>query len=143
MVDYCKDNNIILQPVVVYNHTIQARVEGVIGCSDQHSVKLKYAPTNPPVSGLMQLLTTPVNETPCGQNVMTKDNFQLPTFVCSLPSPAHIEQQQFHLGPGSLTICLENTLWSEMDLSGIDSLKVPTFEQTMTCDAHQLFRKIW
>ena len=33
MVDYCKDNNIILQPVVAYNHTMQARVEGAIGCS--------------------------------------------------------------------------------------------------------------
>ena len=50
------------------------------------------APTNPPVSGLMQLLTSSVNETPCGQNGITKDNFQLPTLVCSLPSPAHIEQ---------------------------------------------------
>jgi len=37
MVDYCKDNNIILQPVVAYNHTMQARVEGAIGCSRQHS----------------------------------------------------------------------------------------------------------
>jgi len=37
MVDYCKDNNIILQPVVAYNHTMQARVEGTIGCSKQHS----------------------------------------------------------------------------------------------------------
>jgi len=33
MVDYYKDNNIILQPVVAYNHTMQARVEGAIGCS--------------------------------------------------------------------------------------------------------------
>jgi len=38
MVDYCKDNNIILQPVVAYNHTMQARVEGAIGCSKQHSL---------------------------------------------------------------------------------------------------------
>ena len=27
MVDYCHDNNIILQPVVAYNHTMQCRVE--------------------------------------------------------------------------------------------------------------------
>ena len=37
MVDYCRDNNIILQPVVAYNHTMQCRVEGAIGCSKQHS----------------------------------------------------------------------------------------------------------
>ena len=37
MVDYCKDNKIILQPVVTYNHTLQARVEGAICCSKQHS----------------------------------------------------------------------------------------------------------
>ena len=37
MVDYCKDNDIILQPVGTYNHTMQARVEGAIGCSKQHS----------------------------------------------------------------------------------------------------------
>ena len=37
MVDFCSDNNIILQPVVAYNHTVQARVEGAIGCSKQHS----------------------------------------------------------------------------------------------------------
>jgi len=36
MVDYCKDNNIILQPVVAYNHTMHARVEGAIGCCKQH-----------------------------------------------------------------------------------------------------------
>jgi hypothetical protein len=33
IVDYCKDNDIILQPVVAYNHTMQARDEGAIGCS--------------------------------------------------------------------------------------------------------------
>jgi len=37
MVDYCKDNDTILQPVVAYNHTMQARVEGAIGCSKQYS----------------------------------------------------------------------------------------------------------
>ena len=37
IVDYCRDNDIILQPVVAYNHTMQARVEGAIGCSKQHS----------------------------------------------------------------------------------------------------------
>ena len=38
MVEYCRDNSIILQPVVAYNHTIQCRVEGAIGCSKQHNL---------------------------------------------------------------------------------------------------------
>ena len=31
MVEYCVQNNIILQTVVAYNHTMQARLEGAIG----------------------------------------------------------------------------------------------------------------
>jgi len=34
MVDYCQENDIILQPVVAYNLIMQARVEGAIGCSE-------------------------------------------------------------------------------------------------------------
>ena len=37
MMDLCRDNNIILQVSVAYNHTMQARIEGAIGCSKQHS----------------------------------------------------------------------------------------------------------
>jgi len=37
IVDYCRDNNTILQQVVAYNHTMQARVEGAIVCFKQHS----------------------------------------------------------------------------------------------------------
>jgi len=33
MVDYCQENDIILQPVVAYNLIMQARVEGAIGCN--------------------------------------------------------------------------------------------------------------
>ena len=35
--EYCADNNVVLQLVVAYNHTMQARVEGAIGCVKQHS----------------------------------------------------------------------------------------------------------
>ena len=37
MVAYCVQNHIILQTVVAYNHTMQARVEGAIGYVKQHS----------------------------------------------------------------------------------------------------------
>jgi hypothetical protein len=37
MVKYCVSENIILQTVVAYNHTMQARVEGAIGYVKQHS----------------------------------------------------------------------------------------------------------
>ena len=35
--EYCADINVVLQLVVAYNHTMQARVEGAIGCVKQHS----------------------------------------------------------------------------------------------------------
>jgi len=35
--EYCADNNVVLQLVVPYNHTMHARVEGAIGCVKQHS----------------------------------------------------------------------------------------------------------
>jgi hypothetical protein len=37
MVEYCIQHNIILQTIVAYNHTMQARVEGAIGYVKQHS----------------------------------------------------------------------------------------------------------
>ena len=96
-----------------------------------------------------QLLTSLVKETLChgGQNVMNMANFPLPTLVCSLPQalPAHIEQWQFPLDPGSPAVCLEKTvtLWSRMDLLGIDSLKVLTCEQTMQRLAFGCIAKLW
>jgi len=35
--EYCAENDVALQLVVAYNHTMQARVEGAIGCVKQHS----------------------------------------------------------------------------------------------------------
>ena len=35
--EYCAENDVVLQLVVAYNHTMQARVEGAIGCIKQHS----------------------------------------------------------------------------------------------------------
>jgi len=37
MRQYCADNDVVLQLVVAYNHTMQARVESAIGCFKQHS----------------------------------------------------------------------------------------------------------
>ena len=37
IVDFCAEKGIILQLVVAYNHTMQARVEAAIGCVKQHS----------------------------------------------------------------------------------------------------------
>jgi len=34
---YCADNDVVLQLVVAHNHTMQARVEGAIGCVKQHN----------------------------------------------------------------------------------------------------------
>ena len=35
--EYCAQNDVVLQLVVAYNHTMQTRVEGAIGCIKQHS----------------------------------------------------------------------------------------------------------
>jgi len=35
--EYCAENDVVLQLVVAYNHTMQARVEGAIGCVKQHN----------------------------------------------------------------------------------------------------------
>jgi len=35
--DYCAENDVVLQLVVAFNHTMQARMEGAIGCAEQHS----------------------------------------------------------------------------------------------------------
>ena len=35
--EYCALNNVVLQLLVAYNHTLQARVKGAIGCAKQHS----------------------------------------------------------------------------------------------------------
>jgi len=34
---YCADNDVVLQLVVAFNHTMQARMEGAIGCAKQQS----------------------------------------------------------------------------------------------------------
>ena len=34
---YCADNDVVLLLVGAYNHTMQAHVEGAIGCVKQHS----------------------------------------------------------------------------------------------------------
>jgi len=94
MVDYCKDNNIILQPVVAYNHTMQARVEGAIGCSKQHSCVALVCANKP-----TRFWPDATLDFTCKRNALwakrdhrNKDNFQLPTLVCRLPLLAHIEQ---------------------------------------------------
>jgi len=35
--EYCADNDVVLQLMVAYHHTMQARVEDAIGCVKQHS----------------------------------------------------------------------------------------------------------
>jgi len=52
MADYCKDNNIILQPVVAYNHTMQKAWREPLADLSNTAVLLSSAPTSPPVSGL-------------------------------------------------------------------------------------------
>jgi len=35
--EYCAENDVVLQLVVAYNHTMQACVDGALGCVKQHS----------------------------------------------------------------------------------------------------------
>ena len=47
IVEYCVQHRIILQTVVAYNHTMQARVEGAIGYVKQHSHVAMLTATSP------------------------------------------------------------------------------------------------
>jgi len=49
---YCAENNVVFPLVVAYNHTMQARVEGAIGCVNNTAARLCYTLTSLPVSGM-------------------------------------------------------------------------------------------
>jgi len=78
----------------------------------------------------MQLLTSPVNEKPCAR-AKSDEQGQLSTANTRIQPAFAGSYRTVAIPFGSRVAGLENTLWSRMDLSGIDSLKVPTFEQTI------------
>jgi len=45
--EYCAGNDVVLQLVAAYNHTMQARVEGAIGCVKKHSRTSLFHANNP------------------------------------------------------------------------------------------------
>jgi hypothetical protein len=63
MVTFCTSEKIILQVVVAYNHTMQARVEGAIGYVKQHgrvsmlaaNVPTRWWPQRPPTSSTRKI----------------------------------------------------------------------------------------
>jgi len=46
--EYCAENDVMLQLVVAYNHTMQACVKGAIGCVQQHSRTFLLHSNKPP-----------------------------------------------------------------------------------------------
>ena len=48
MVDFCSGDNIIMQSMVTYHHTMQARIEGAIRCSRQGSSVVFVCANMPP-----------------------------------------------------------------------------------------------
>jgi len=55
--EFCAGNDVVLQLVVAYNHTMQARVEGAVGCIKKHSRMPWLHTTSPPVSGMTDSTT--------------------------------------------------------------------------------------
>jgi len=50
--EYCADNDVVLQLVVAYNHTMQARLEDAIGCVKQYSPTSLLHANKPTRSGM-------------------------------------------------------------------------------------------
>jgi len=85
MVDFCSENDIILQPVVT---TILCSVAPKVLLAAQ-SMTRSHAPTHLPVLGQTPQLILHARKILCGQNVTNMVICQLPTIACNLPLQAH------------------------------------------------------
>jgi hypothetical protein len=88
MVAFCTAEKIVLQVVVAYNHTMQARVEGAIGCVKQHS-RVSMLAANVPTRWWPQATT----------DFVTKKNFLwYSTNASGPPTTAHQRMQPAFAG---------------------------------------------
>jgi len=121
---YCADNDVVLQLVIAYNHTMQARVEGAIGCVKQHS-RTSLSHANKPTRfwddatkdfSIKKVYLWASTDTQ-GKLQTPHDRMQ-PAFFGTYKTVA------IPFGSRVIAHCLENTAWSRTDPLVIASLKV-------------------
>ena len=122
--EYCADNNVVPQLVVAYNHTMQARVEGAIGCVKQHS-RTSFLHANKPTRFWDDATKDfSIKKVYLWASTELTASFRHPTIACSRLSSAPKKQLPYLSVPESFRNCLENTAWSRTDPLVIVSLKV-------------------
>ena len=122
--EYCADNDIVLQRVVAYNHTMQARVEGAIGCVKQHSRTSLLHANKPTRFWDDATKDFSIKKVYLWDSPDTRGKLQTPTIACNRLSSAPTKQLLYLSVVESLLNCLENTAWSRTDHLVIVSSKV-------------------
>ena len=122
----CAENDVVLQLVVAYNHTMQARVEGAIGCVKQHSrTSLLHANTTT-CHGFWDDSTKDFSIKKVYPWASLDTRGKLRTIACSRLSSAPTQLLLCLLAAEPSLNCPVNTAWSRTDHLVIVSLKVRT-----------------
>ena len=125
MVDFCIENDIILQPVVAIPCSVALKV--LLAAQSNTAESRSWAPTRIPVFGQTPQSTLRARKILCGQNVTNMVICQLKTIACNLPLQAHTKLLSYLLALVWPDIYLEIILWSRTDPWGIVLLKASTF----------------
>ena len=120
MLDFCRDNNIVIQPVIAYNHTAMCRVESYIGVVKSHS-RISMLNSHVPMGMWSKILLSNVTL----PGIPRKDCplIQRPTNACILHSRAHSNLCAYLLAPALFLLSSVNTLLSRVLLSAIVMLR--------------------
>jgi len=128
--EYRADNDVVLQLVVAYNHTMQARVEGAIGCVKQHSRTSLLHVNKPTRSWDDTTEDFSIKKVYLWASTDTRGKLQTPRshaagFLRHLQNSCRTFRQPSHCSAAkSLLNCLESTAWSRTDHLVIVLLKV-------------------
>jgi len=122
--EYCADNDSVLQLVVIYNHTMQARVEGAIGCVKQDSRTSLLHANKPTRFWDDATKDFSINKVYLGLQQILAASFRHPTIAYNRLSSAPTKLLPYLSAAESLFNYLESTAWSRTDHLVIVSLKV-------------------
>jgi len=113
--EFCAENDVVLQLVVAYNHTMQARVQGAVGCIKQHSRMLWLHATSPPVSGMTRPKISASRKYTFGLPQTPAASSRHLTIACSQLSSALTTRLPYLSDAESSLNCLVSTAWSRTD----------------------------
>ena len=107
MLDFCRDNNIVIQPVIAYNHTAMCRVESYIGVVKNRIRALPCSmPMSPCVFMGMRSKILLSNVTLPGIPRKDCPLIPRPTNACILHSRARSNRCAYLLAPALFLLCL-------------------------------------